>query len=42
MATAILKRIEMTMGRKMKLSEFTEDQCDLLNLVVQDMEELAK
>lgn len=42
MATAILKRIEMTMGRKMKLSEFTEDQCDLLNLVVQDMEEMVK
>ena len=33
MATAILKKIEMTMGRRMKLSEFTEDQVDLLNLV---------
>lgn len=42
MATTILKRIEMTMGRKMKLSEFTEDQCDLLNLVVLDMEEMQR
>lgn len=41
-ATAILKKIEMTMGRRMKLSEFTEDQCDLLQLVVLDMEEMLK
>lgn len=40
MATAILKKIEMTMGRRMKLSEFTEDQVDLLNLVVLDMENM--
>lgn len=40
MATAILKKIEMTMGRRMKLSEFTEDQTDLLYLVVLDMENM--
>ena len=28
------------MGRKMKLSEFTEDQAELLQLVVDDMEEM--
>ena len=39
-ATAILKKIEMTMGRRMKLSEFTEDQVDLLQLVVIDMEDM--
>ena len=42
MANTILKKIEMTMGRRMKLSEFTEDQVDLLNLIVMDMEELEK
>ena len=42
MATTILKKIEMTMGRRMKLSEFTEDQKDILELVVLDMEELAR
>ena len=36
-ASIILKKIEMTMGHKMKLSEFTEDQCDLLALVVDEM-----
>lgn len=41
-ANAILKKIEITMGRRMKLSEFTEDQADLLALVVLDMEEMAK
>lgn len=41
-ATAILKKIEMTMGRRMKLSEFTEDQVDLLQLVVIDMEDMLK
>ena len=41
-ASAILKKIEMTMGRRMKLSEFTEDQVDLLQLVVLDMEEMLK
>ncbi len=42
MANTILKKIEMTMGRRMKLSEFTEDQVDLLNLVVIDMENMKK
>lgn len=41
-ANTILKKIEITMGRRMKLSEFTEDQADLLALVVLDMEEMAK
>lgn len=39
-AEVILKKIEMLMGHKMKLSEFTEDQVDLLNLAVMDMKEL--
>lgn len=39
-AAAILKKIEMIMGKKMKLSEFTEDQVDLLNLVVDEMREM--
>ena len=42
MATIILKKIEIIMGHRMKLSEFTEDQSDLLNLVLVEMEELAK
>lgn len=36
-AIAILKKIEITMGHPMKLSEFTEDQCDLLALIVEEM-----
>ena len=39
-ATTILKKIEMTMGHTMKLSEFSEDQADLLALVVQEMREM--
>lgn len=41
-ANTILKKIEITMGRRMKLSEFTEDQVDLLQLVVIDMEDMLK
>lgn len=41
-ANAILKKIEITMGRRMKLSEFTEDQAELLHLVVLDMEDMLK
>ena len=41
MANTILKRIEMIMGRRMKLSEFNEDQAELLALVVNEMESLA-
>jgi hypothetical protein len=41
-ANAILKKIEITMGRRMKLSEFTEDQVELLNLVVLDMEDMVR
>jgi hypothetical protein len=41
MATRILKRVEMIFGRPMRLSEITEDQVDLYNLVLIDMRELA-
>lgn len=40
-ASIILKKIEMIMGHKMKLSEFTEDQVDLLNLAVLEMQEMV-
>lgn len=36
----IMKKIEMVFGHKMKLSEVTEDQVDLLNLVVLDMRDM--
>ena len=39
-AAEILKKIEMTMGRRMKLSEFTEDQVELLQLVVDEMNDM--
>ena len=39
-AITILKKIEIIMGRKMKLSEFTEDQVDLMALVVSEMREM--
>lgn len=39
-ATVILKKIEITMGHRMKLSEFTEDQADLLALVVSEMRDM--
>lgn len=39
-AVVILKKIEIIMGRKMKLSEFTEDQADLMALVVAEMREM--
>ena len=38
----ILKKVEMVFGRVMKLSEITEDQVDLFNLVVLDMRALLK
>lgn len=41
MATTIMKKIEINFGHPMKLSEVTEDQVDILNLVVTDMRELA-
>ena len=41
-ASAILKKIEITMGRRMRLSEFSEDQVDLLQLIVVDMEDMMK
>lgn len=41
MARRIQKRVEMIFGRQMRLSEITEDQVDLFNLVVMDMRDLA-
>lgn len=41
MARRILKRVEMVFGRPMKLSEITEDQVDLFQLVIVDLEDLA-
>lgn len=40
-AAVILKKIEMIMGHKMKLSEFSEDQVDLLNLAVIEMRDMV-
>lgn len=40
MAKRIMKRVEMIFGHPMKLSEITEDQVDLLQLVVVDMRDL--
>lgn len=42
MAKRIMKRVEMIFGHPMKISEITEDQVDLLNLVVIDMRDLAQ
>ena len=39
-ATTILKKVEMIMGHRMKLSEFTEDQTDLLALAVVEMRDM--
>jgi hypothetical protein len=39
-ANIILKKIEMIMGHRMKLSEFTEDQAELLNLAVSEMRDM--
>ena len=41
-ASRILKKVEMIFGRQMKLSEITEDQVDLYNLVVLEMREMLK
>lgn len=41
MAKRIMKRIEMIFGHPMKLSEITEDQVDLLSLVVIEMRDLV-
>lgn len=40
-ARRILKRVEMIFGRATKLSEITEDQVELLNLVILDMRDIA-
>lgn len=39
-AGRILKKVEMIFGRKIKLSEVTEDQVDLLALAIEDMKTL--
>jgi len=41
-ADKILKKVEMIFGRKIKLSEITEDQVDLMQLVVLDMRDMVK
>ena len=41
MARRVMKRVEMIFGQPKKLSEITEDQTDLFNLVVLDMRDLA-
>ena len=41
-ADIILKKVEMIFGRKIKLSEITEDQVDLFNLVLIDMRDMKK
>ena len=42
MAKVILKKAEIIFGRPIKLSEITEDQVDLMNLLVVDMRDLVK
>ena len=39
-ASVILKKIEMIFGRPLRLSEITEDQVDLMNLVVLEMRDM--
>ena len=39
-AERILKKVEMIFGRKIKLSEITEDQVDLMHLVVLEMRDM--
>lgn len=39
-AKRIMKKVEMTFGRSMKLSEITEDQQDLFELVIMEMKTL--
>lgn len=41
-AQKILKKLEMAFGRPMKLSDITEDQKDILQLVILDMRDMAK
>ena len=41
-AARVLKKVEMIFGRKMKLSEITEDQKDLFELVCGEMKSLLK
>ena len=41
-ADKILKKVEMIFGRKIKLSEITEDQKELFNLVLLDMKDMAE
>ena len=41
-AERILKKVEMIFGRKIKLSEITEDQKDLFNLVLLEMRDMSK
>ena len=36
----VMKKIEMIFGRPTRLSEVTEDQSDLLNLVILEMQDM--
>lgn len=40
LARDMLKKVEMEFGQKLKLSEITEDQVSVLNLVVMDLREM--
>lgn len=40
LARDMLKKVELTFGQKLKLSEITEDQVSLLNLVLIDLREM--
>lgn len=42
MARTILKKVEMIFGKPTKISDITEDQVDLLNLVVLELRDLVK
>lgn len=42
MARRIMKKVEMIFGRQIRLSEITEDQKDLYQLVILEMRELAE
>ena len=41
-AKRVLKKIEMIFGKPMRLSEITEDQCDLYQLVLVEMRDMLK
>ena len=42
MAQTIAKKVEIIFGRPMKISEITEDQISLMELVVMELKDLSK